>query len=221
MAHRLAPQARAELSNIWAYIVKEGGNVAAAGGVIDAITERFYLLSQYPRLGRVCDDLRPGLRSFAVGQYVIVYAQWKMRTWRFCMCFTATRTSKGSLANKDRNHRDSLPIRRIRFRRRQRGWRLRQHSPRPPVRSCFVAVRRRFAPKFLRANRTTEATLESREECIGADGPSGAPCRAQRREIFRLGAGRDEVGGARGRHGPIRRLGRRDAPARASSDACA
>ena len=73
MAHRLAPQARADLSTIWNYIVTESGNVAAADGVIDAITERFYLLSQYPRMGRPRDDLRPGLRSFAVGEYVIVY----------------------------------------------------------------------------------------------------------------------------------------------------
>ena len=71
--HRLAPQARTELSSIWNYIVKEGGNVAAADAVIDAITERFYLLSQHPRMGRSRDDLRPGLRSFVVGQYVIVY----------------------------------------------------------------------------------------------------------------------------------------------------
>jgi toxin ParE1/3/4 len=73
MAHRLAPQARADLSTIWNYIVTESGNVAAADGVIDAITERFYLLSRYPRMGRLRDDLRPGLRSFAVGEYVIVY----------------------------------------------------------------------------------------------------------------------------------------------------
>ena len=73
MTHRLAPQARAELSSIWNFIAKESGNVAAADDVIDALTERFYLLSQYPRMGRPHDDLRPGLRSFAVGQYVIVY----------------------------------------------------------------------------------------------------------------------------------------------------
>ena len=73
MAHRLAPQARAGLSNIWNYIVKESGNIAAADSVIDAITERFYLVSQYPRMGRARDDLREGLRSFAVGEYVIVY----------------------------------------------------------------------------------------------------------------------------------------------------
>jgi toxin ParE1/3/4 len=66
MAHRLAPQARAELSNIWAYIVREGGSVTAADGVIDAMTERFFLLSQYPRMGRTRDDLRPGLRSYPI-----------------------------------------------------------------------------------------------------------------------------------------------------------
>jgi toxin ParE1/3/4 len=74
MVHRLAPQARADLSGIWNYVAKEGGNVAAADDIIDALTGRFYLLSQYPRMGRSRDDLRPGLRSFAVGQYVIVYA---------------------------------------------------------------------------------------------------------------------------------------------------
>jgi len=45
----------------------------AADSVIDAITERFYLLSQFPRMGRPRADLRPGLRSFPVGQYVIIY----------------------------------------------------------------------------------------------------------------------------------------------------
>jgi toxin ParE1/3/4 len=72
MAHRLAPQARAELSSIWNYIFKESGNAVAADSVIDAITERFYLLSQYPHMGRARDDLRPGLHSFPVGQDVII-----------------------------------------------------------------------------------------------------------------------------------------------------
>jgi len=74
MAHRLAPQARAELSSVWNYIATESGNVAIADDVIDAIAGRFHLLSQYPRMGRARDDLRPGLRSVAVGHYVIVYA---------------------------------------------------------------------------------------------------------------------------------------------------
>ncbi|MGO9006053.1 MAG: type II toxin-antitoxin system RelE/ParE family toxin [Beijerinckiaceae bacterium] len=74
MVFRLAPQARAELSGIWNYIVKESGNAGAADGIIDAITESFYLLSQYSRMGRARDDLRPGLRGFPVGQYVILYS---------------------------------------------------------------------------------------------------------------------------------------------------
>ena len=73
MVHRLAPQARAELSNIWNYIARESANLAAADGVIDAITERFYLLAEFPYMGRARDDLRPGLRSFPVGQHVIIY----------------------------------------------------------------------------------------------------------------------------------------------------
>jgi toxin ParE1/3/4 len=73
MAHRLAPQARAELSSIWSYVAKDSGNATVADGVIDAIVERFYLLAQYPRMGRSRDDLRSGLRSFPVGQYVIIY----------------------------------------------------------------------------------------------------------------------------------------------------
>jgi toxin ParE1/3/4 len=74
MAHRLAPQAEAELDDIWYYIAKESGSVEIADRLIDSITERFYLLTQYPHIGRERDaDLRPGLRSFAVGQYVIVY----------------------------------------------------------------------------------------------------------------------------------------------------
>jgi toxin ParE1/3/4 len=73
MTHRLAPQARAELGNIWTYIARESGSLTAADGVVDAIVERFYLLAQFPHMGRARDDLRPGLRSFPVGQYVIIY----------------------------------------------------------------------------------------------------------------------------------------------------
>jgi toxin ParE1/3/4 len=73
MAHRLAPQALADLDNIWSYIVKESGNVVAADNIIDAIVERFQLLGLFPYMGRARGDLRPGLRSFPVGQYVIVY----------------------------------------------------------------------------------------------------------------------------------------------------
>jgi toxin ParE1/3/4 len=72
MVHRLAPQALADLDNIWDHIFKESGNLVAADKLIDAIAERFHLLSEYPRIGRARDDLRPGVR-IPVGQYVILY----------------------------------------------------------------------------------------------------------------------------------------------------
>ena len=73
MAHRLAPQARAELDEIWDYIARESGNPAVADRVIDSITNRFHLLGQFPYLGRARHDLRPGLRSHPAGEYVIIY----------------------------------------------------------------------------------------------------------------------------------------------------
>ena len=74
MAHRLAPEVEAELDDIWCYLAKESGNIEIADRLIDSITDRFFLLASHPYIGRRRDrDLRPGLRSFPVGEYVIFY----------------------------------------------------------------------------------------------------------------------------------------------------
>ena len=74
MAHRVAPEAEAELDNIWYYVAKESGSIEIADRLIDSITERIYLLAGHPHIGRHRDeDLRPGLRSFTVGEYIIIY----------------------------------------------------------------------------------------------------------------------------------------------------
>jgi len=74
MAHRLSPSAEAELDDIWYYVAKESGSIEIADRLIDSITDRFYILSRNPHLGRRRDhDLRASLRSFAVGEYVIFY----------------------------------------------------------------------------------------------------------------------------------------------------
>ncbi|MFZ0803456.1 MAG: type II toxin-antitoxin system RelE/ParE family toxin [Terriglobales bacterium] len=74
MSHRVAPQAEAELDGIWYYVAKESGSLEIADRLIDSITQRFLMLSRHPRLGRRRDEeLRPGLRSFPVGEYVIIY----------------------------------------------------------------------------------------------------------------------------------------------------
>jgi toxin ParE1/3/4 len=74
MAHRLAPEAESDLDDIWYYVANESSSVKIADRLIESITERFFLLATNPHIGRSRDeDLRPGLRSFPVGKYVIIY----------------------------------------------------------------------------------------------------------------------------------------------------
>jgi toxin ParE1/3/4 len=74
MAHQVAPQASADLDNIWYYVANDSGSSEIADQVIDSITARLFLLGGQPYLGRPRDDdFGIGLRSFPVGEYVIVY----------------------------------------------------------------------------------------------------------------------------------------------------
>jgi toxin ParE1/3/4 len=74
MGHVRSPQADSDLNSIWYYVASESAGVEVADRLIDSITERFFLLANYPNIGRRRDDdLRPGLRSFSVGEYIIVY----------------------------------------------------------------------------------------------------------------------------------------------------
>jgi toxin ParE1/3/4 len=74
MAHRRSPQADSDLDDIWYYVATNSGSLDIADRLIDSITNRFFLLASHPNIGRARDaDLRPGLRSFPVGEYVIIY----------------------------------------------------------------------------------------------------------------------------------------------------
>ncbi len=73
MGHRVSPEAEDDLSSAWRYIATQGGSPEIADRLVDAIAERFLLLAKFPHLGRSRDDdLRPGLRTFVVKDYVIV-----------------------------------------------------------------------------------------------------------------------------------------------------
>ena len=75
MAHRLALEAEADLDDIWYFIASGSGNPQVADRFIDSLSERFLLLARHPHVGRRRDeDLAPGLRSFPVGRYVILYS---------------------------------------------------------------------------------------------------------------------------------------------------
>lgn len=74
MAHRLSREAENELDDIWRYIATKSSSFDLADRLIDPITECFFLISRNPHIGRRRDhDLRPGLRTFPVGEYIIIY----------------------------------------------------------------------------------------------------------------------------------------------------
>ena len=74
MAFCLVPGVEAELDDIWVYVARASDSIEIANRLIDTIAERIFLLGQFPQMGRRRDhDLRPGLRSFPVGEYVIIY----------------------------------------------------------------------------------------------------------------------------------------------------
>jgi len=62
------------------FVARESGSIDTANRLIDTSTERFWLLARYPQIGRRRNhDLRDGLRSFPVGEYVIIYRSNVMR----------------------------------------------------------------------------------------------------------------------------------------------
>jgi toxin ParE1/3/4 len=74
MGHSRTPQADSDLDDIWSYVATKSGNLDLADRFVDSIIDRFFLLASHPNIGRARDkDLRPGLRSFPVGEYVIIY----------------------------------------------------------------------------------------------------------------------------------------------------
>ena len=73
MAYRLTRDAEADLDEVWSYIAQESRAPDIARHLVESIAERFDLLSVHPRMGRTRSDLRRGLRSHPVGNYIIFY----------------------------------------------------------------------------------------------------------------------------------------------------
>lgn len=74
MRYRLLPSAEAELAGVWEYTATQSGNREIADRQLQSLSDCFSLLAQNPRLGRQRDyDLQPGLRSFPVGDYLVIY----------------------------------------------------------------------------------------------------------------------------------------------------
>jgi toxin ParE1/3/4 len=69
----ISPEAEADLDDIWLYIAKESQNSQRADTFLDRFAPLFLRLAENPYLGRRRDDLRPGYRSFPVGEYLVFY----------------------------------------------------------------------------------------------------------------------------------------------------
>ena len=69
--YRLTARAEADPDRIWYYVARD--NIQAAHHLIDTIVERFPTLAERPFMGRPRPELGSDLRSFPVGNHLIVY----------------------------------------------------------------------------------------------------------------------------------------------------
>ncbi len=67
----IAPSAAADLNEIFDYVVQD--RPAAAAGLITRLEAASRLLAERPGLGRARPELGLGIRTYAVGRYLIVY----------------------------------------------------------------------------------------------------------------------------------------------------
>ena len=65
------PEAECDLDEIWWYIAQD--NPRNADSFLDRIQERFISLADFPQLGTGRDELKTGLRSQPLGNYLIFY----------------------------------------------------------------------------------------------------------------------------------------------------
>ena len=72
MSYRLSVLAEQDLEDIWSYVA-EDASPATADRLIDAIVDRFDLLAEQPRMGRLRPEFGAGVRSFSVENHVIYY----------------------------------------------------------------------------------------------------------------------------------------------------
>ena len=72
MLYRLSDLAEKDLDEIWSYVV-EHASPTIADRLIDAIIDRFELLAEQPRMGRLRLEFGAGVRSFTVESHVISY----------------------------------------------------------------------------------------------------------------------------------------------------
>ena len=69
--YRLSEPAIADLDSIWSHVAQD--NIGAADRLISKLIEKFQLLGEFPKSGRLREDLLPALRCHPVGKYLIFF----------------------------------------------------------------------------------------------------------------------------------------------------
>ena len=69
---RRTPSSRRDFANIWDYVAEHAGS-GIADRLLRAMEGKLQMLSDHPYAGPQRPELRPRLRSFAVGNYILFY----------------------------------------------------------------------------------------------------------------------------------------------------
>ena len=72
MPYRLSPRAEQDLDEVWLYVA-EDASPTTADRLIDDLVDRFDLLAEQPRMGRLRPEFGPGVRSIGVENHVVYY----------------------------------------------------------------------------------------------------------------------------------------------------
>ena len=72
MPYRVAASAERDLEQIFVYWARRV-SVETADRLIERISERFWLLGEYPEAGKLCPEIAPGVRCFPAGRYIVYY----------------------------------------------------------------------------------------------------------------------------------------------------
>lgn len=67
----ISDAAKRDRLEIWLHIAAD--NAEAANRLLDEFDEKIFLIAESPNLGRSRDDISAGIRSFPVGNYLILY----------------------------------------------------------------------------------------------------------------------------------------------------
>lgn len=70
--YRVSEEAEQDLDEIFAYWAKRV-SLETADRVIDKITDRFWLLGEFPDAGKPAGDIAPGVKCFPAGKHLIYY----------------------------------------------------------------------------------------------------------------------------------------------------